>query len=174
MTQRICPACNKNYGADYADDFCACGVELVKDWTATPPKRPATAATAPAVTTAEPQRPPAGTRCLVLYDEDKRPVQYFPLDRDATLIGREDAVEGVFPEIDLRQWLDEASARKVSRRHALILHSRANDSYAIRPLAGNSGTQIEADMVPAQEDVPLKPGTRIVLGGAVRFKFEIA
>jgi hypothetical protein len=172
MTQRVCPACNKSYGADYADDFCACGVELVKDWTAAPAKKNPTAAVA--ATTAEPHRPPAGTHCLVLYDEDKKPVHYFTLDRDATLIGREDAVEGVFPDIDLRQWLDEASARKVSRRHALILHSRANDAYAIRPLAGNSGTQVEADMVAAQEDVPLKPGTRIVLGGAIRFKFEIA
>jgi hypothetical protein len=29
-------------------------------------------------------------------------------------------------------------------------------------------------MVPAMADYPLTPGTRIILGGAVRFKFEIA
>ena len=43
-----------------------------------------------------------------------------------------------------------------------------------RPLAGNTGTQIEADMVPPLADYPLHPGTRLVLGGSVRFRFEIA
>jgi hypothetical protein len=39
-----------------------------------------------------------------------------------------------------------------SARHALILHSRATDAYTIRPLPGNTGTQIEADMVTPGQD----------------------
>ncbi len=159
MTLRMCPACGKNYTADYSDSFCRCGVELVET------EEPA----GPAF----PQLPPSGTCCLVLYGPDRQPLHYFPLTKDVTLIGREDAVEGIFPDIDLRQCLDEATARKVSRRHALILHARTNDTYTLRPLAGNSGTQLEADMVPAEENFPLPPGTRLILGGAVRFKFEI-
>src|SRR4029077_9908808 len=101
-----------------------------------------------------PSRPPAGTRCLLLYGSDKKPLRYFPLEKDATLVGRLDAVEGAFPEIDLMAWLDEVTARKVSRRHALILRSRANNTIHLRPLAGNTGTQIDADMVPALHDYP--------------------
>jgi hypothetical protein len=89
------------------------------------------------------------------------------------MIGRQDAVEASFPEIDVTEFLDEATARRVSRQHAMILHSRINDSFSLRPLAGNTGTQLETDMLAAQQDYPLKPGQRIILGGAVRFKFEI-
>ena len=69
--------------------------------------------------------------------------------------------------------MDADTARKVSRKHALVLHSRATKSYTLRPLAGNTGTQIEADMVPPLQDFPLKPGRRFILGGVVRFKFEV-
>ena len=57
--------------------------------------------------------------------------------------------------------------------HALVLHLRQSDTFTLRPLAGNTGTQIEADLVPPQQDYPLRPGTRLVLGGTVRFKFEV-
>jgi hypothetical protein len=98
---------------------------------------------------------------------------YFPLVKDVTSIGRQDPVEGSFPDIDLTEWLDESATRRVSRQHALVLHSRANDSFALRPLAGNTGTQLEADMLPAQQDFPLLPGHHLILGGVARFKFEV-
>jgi hypothetical protein len=165
---RTCPCCGKTYGPDYPDAFCVCGMELVF---LDPAAAHATTAISPPAT--EPERPPPGTRCLVLYGPDRKPLHYFPLTRDVTVVGRQDPVAGHFPDIDLTAWLDEPSARKVSRSHALVLHSRLNDSFALRPLAGNTGTQVEAEMVPAQQDQPLRPGTRLVLGGAVRFKFEI-
>jgi hypothetical protein len=61
----------------------------------------------------------------------------------------------------------------VSREHALVLRARSTGAFSLRPLAGNSGTQVEADMVPAEQDYPLAPGTRLILGGEVRFKFEV-
>jgi hypothetical protein len=159
-SERHCPACGRRYGTDYADNFCGCGVEL-KGTSDSP-------AAAKAV-----ERPPAGTRCLVLYGSDRRPLHYFPLTRDVTLIGRLDPVQGSFPDINVDAFVPPALARKVSRRHALVLHTRADDSFHLRPLEGNTGTQIEADMVLPQVDYALAPGTRFVLGGGLRFKFEI-
>src|SRR5262245_13405883 len=100
---RVCPACRKTYGPDYADNFCACGLELViagapAPEAAAPPGPPAPAA----------ERPPAGTRCLVLYGPQRQPVRYFPLRKDVTLIGRQDAVRGTFPDIDVIDCLDAA------------------------------------------------------------------
>jgi hypothetical protein len=163
---RVCPSCGQVYGSDFTDPFCTCGVELM-----TAPSAPAEHA-APALP-AEPTRPPPGTPCLVLIGADKQPVQYFSLTKDAVLIGRLDVVAGVFPEIDVTQWLEASTARKVSRQHALVLRSRTGGEFSMRPLAGNTGTQIETDMVPPLCDYLLKPGTRIILGGAVRFRFEM-
>jgi hypothetical protein len=119
-------------------------------------------------------RPPAGTPCLVLYGTSKQPLHYFPIDKEALLIGRLDAVSGLFPDIDVTQWLDPSLARKVSRKHALVLKLRSTGEFFLRPLAGNTGTQFGADMVEPLKDYPLEPGRRVILGGAVRFKFEIS
>ena len=167
LNLRTCSMCGKVYGADYKDTFCLCGFELVGN----PP--PAAPAEVPDMSATVQDKPLPGSPCLVLYSPDKQPLRYFVLTKDVTLIGRQDAVEASFPEIDLAEFLDEATARRVSRQHALILHARINDSFSLRPLAGNTGTQLETDMLVAQQDYPLKPGQRIILGGVVRFKFEI-
>jgi hypothetical protein len=172
---RVCPACGQRYAADYHDSFCNCGVELTLAPAAAPVAVPAPPVPAPpASKPPAAQRPPAGTRCLVFYGPDRKPTHYFPLTKDVTLIGRIDVVQGSFPDIDVDTVAEPAAARKVSRRHTLILHSRADDRYVLRSLPGNTGTQVEVDMVPAMADYPLTPGTRIILGGAVRFKFEVA
>ncbi len=119
-------------------------------------------------------KPAPGTPCLVLYSPDRQPLQYFPLTKDATLIGRLDVVAGNFPDIDLDAWFDRATIRRVSRQHALILRTRASASFALRPLIGNTGTQLETQMVQPPQDYPLRPGHRIILGGVIRLKFEIA
>jgi len=167
LNLRTCSMCGKVYGPEYTDTFCLCGFELIGNPPAvTFPKAADMSATVP-------EKPPPGSRCLVLYGPDKQPLRYFQLTKDVTLIGRQDAVEASFPEIDVAEWLDEASARRVSRQHALVLHTRINDCFSLRPLAGNTGTQLETEMLVAQQDYPLKPGQRIILGGVVRFKFEI-
>jgi hypothetical protein len=119
-------------------------------------------------------KPSPGTPCLVLYGPDRQPLQYFALTKDTMLIGRLDAVAGNFPDIDLDEWFDRATIRKISRQHALILRSRATKTFSLRPLLGNTGTQLEGNMVGPQQDFPLQPGHRIILGGVVRLKFEIA
>jgi hypothetical protein len=119
-------------------------------------------------------KPPPGTPCLVLYGPDRQPLHYFPLTKDAMVIGRLDAVAGNFPDIDLDAWFDRGTIRKISRQHALILRTRATASFALRPLLGNTGTQLERNMIQPMQDYPLVPGHRIILGGVIRFKFEIS
>jgi FHA domain len=171
VSVRVCPSCGKTFGSEYNDSFCLCGAELTE---APPPPTPAPVPPPkPPARRVAPQRPPAGTRCLVLYGADKQPVHYFALSKDAMLVGRLDAASGCFPDIDVSEYVDEPTARKVSRKHALILRSRSSDSFTLRPLPGNTGTQVEKRMLAGTEDVPLMPGTRLVLGGAVRLKFEV-
>ena len=118
-------------------------------------------------------KPAPGLPCMVLYGPDKQPLQYFALAKDTTLIGRLDAVAGNFPDIDLDEWFERSITRKISRQHVLILRSRAAKTFSLRPLVGNTGTQLESDMIAPQQDYPLKPGQRIILGGVIRLKFEI-
>jgi hypothetical protein len=177
---RFCPVCTRTFGPEYIDAFCPCGTELksatnaLEDLPMAPiledlPMAPILD-DVPTVAI----KPPSGTPCLVLYGPDKLPLQYFALEKDALIIGRLDAVNGVFPDIDLDQWFDRATIRKISRQHALILRTRATGGFALRPLVGNTGTQLESQMLEAMNDYPLRPGHRILLGGVIRLKFEIA
>lgn len=194
---RYCPVCAKVYGPEYTDAFCSCGTEFVSSLPMAPIledepfapfdgelppmapiledvplvplyEEPITEPKTPCV------KPASGTPCLVLYGNDKTPLQYFALDKDAMLIGRLDAVAGNFPDIDLDEWFDRATIRKISRQHALILRNRTAGTFALRPLTGNTGTQLESQMLQAMQEYPLRPGHRIILGGAIRLKFEIA
>ncbi|MCC6420181.1 MAG: FHA domain-containing protein [Gemmataceae bacterium] len=167
-----CPSCGKMYGAEYRDTFCDCGCELAPA-AAPPPPAPAPTAASGTASAAAPQRPPAGTTCLVLYGADKQPRHYFALSKDATLIGRLDPVSGTFPDIDVGEFADEATARKVSRKHALVIRSRSGGGFSLRPLPGNTGTQVNAQLVTGGQDVPLAPGTRLILGGVIRLKLEV-
>jgi hypothetical protein len=176
-----CPACATVYDADHADTYCKCGTELVKPTRDVPmapildelPMAPILD-DEPATEIVGDAKPSPGTPCLVLYGVNKQPVKYFALEKDAVLLGRLDAVAGNFPDIDLDEWFDRAITRRISRQHALILRTRASSTFVLRPLTGNTGTQLEAQMLPAMQDYPLRPGHRIILGGVIRLKFDIA
>lgn len=116
-------------------------------------------------------RPATGPAALEVYSADKKLLHTLPLDRDVTRIGRTDAVRGEFVDLDVAELFDEATSRKVSRKHALILRARDTHMYILRPLARNTGTQIEKNLAADLVDQPLTNGTRIVLGGVVRLKF---
>jgi hypothetical protein len=171
---RHCPACRKQYEATYADTFCECGAELVGD--DSPDLQLAPVAETPPpllkLLLPDPEETLAGVPRLVVYSSDRKPVHTLVLDRDVTRIGRTDAVRGDFVDLDLGQFVDEATARKVSRKHAVILRSRETQTFTLRPLARNTGTQIGNELAVELQDYPLTDGTRIVLGGAVRLKFQ--
>jgi FHA domain len=189
---RYCPVCGKIYGSEHTDGFCTCGTELrteevpmapvlddlpmapVLDDLPMAPILDEEPIADPDAVKVRSVKPSPGTPCLVLYGPDKQPLQYFALTKDAMLIGRLDAVTGNFPDIDLDEWFDRATIRRISRQHALILRTRATSTFVLRPLVGNTGTQLEAQMVQPQQDYPLKPGQRIILGGVIRLKFEVA
>jgi hypothetical protein len=181
--QRECPACGQRFGLDYQDEFCPCGTELRApsdhaapaspvDPSPPVPSESATSATSPA--SAGTIRPMVGTVCLVVYSDSKPrvPVRYVPLVKDVLLIGRQDAVRGDFPDLDFSSLLDESSAKKVSRRHAEILRARDSQTYRLRPLPGNTGTQVGKELASPGQEYALTDGTPIVLGGAVWMKFE--
>jgi len=195
-----CPMCAAVYAPEHTDAYCVCGTELIKpapaagfaeDVPLAPildevplapilddgpildiPEAPILEDDAALKNRGD--KPSSGTPCLVLYGADRQPLKYFALEKDAILIGRLDAVAGNFPDIDLDQWFDRATTRKISRQHALILRSRATSGFVLRPLTGNTGTQLEMQMLLAMNDYPLRPGHRIILGGVIRLKFEIA
>ncbi len=100
-------------------------------------------------------------------------LRYFPIVRDITKIGRCDPVAGEFPEIDVASIFPEDVARKVSRKHALIIRSRETGKIALRPLAKNTGTQVEQEVCADKADYALADGSRILLGRTVRMKLEV-
>jgi hypothetical protein len=179
--ERECPACGQKFGADYQDEFCRCGTELqassTSNLTSTPQTSPPpipSASVTPTESTGV-SRPPVGTVCLVIYSDAKprQPVRYVPILKDVLSIGREDAVRGDFPDLDLSAVLDESQTKKVSRRHAEVLRARDSQTYRLRPLPGNTGTQIGKELATPGQEYPLADGTPIVLGGVVWMKFEI-
>jgi hypothetical protein len=165
---RRCPVCSERYDDAYRDSFCVCGAALVAEDGAAPDVdlKPAGPAKLDLVPTAAP-----GVARLVIYSADRQPINTFALDRDVTRVGRDDAVRGDFVDLDVGRLFDAETARKVSRNHCLVLRSRDTQAYVLRPLAGNTGTQVGDELAAELTDYPLSDGTRIVLGGAVRMKF---
>ena len=84
----------------------------------------------------------------------------FPIVADEALIGRWDADNGIFPDVDLDRHDPEA---KVSRRHARILHSEGQ--YAIEDLGSTNGTFINRGrrLIPGISHL-LKNGDEIIVG----------
>jgi len=73
---------------------------------------------------------------LIIERADAPPVE-FPIAGTEATIGRWDADNGVFPDVDLDQYDSEA---KVSRRHARI--KIANGRYTIEDLGSTNGTYV--------------------------------
>jgi DNA-directed RNA polymerase subunit M/transcription elongation factor TFIIS len=84
----------------------------------------------------------------------------FPLSTDESLIGRWDADNGIFPDVDLDRYDPEA---KISRRHARILHN--DGQYAIEDLGSTNGTFINRGrrLIPGNSQL-LKDGDEIIVG----------
>ena len=78
----------------------------------------------------------------------------FQITSDESLIGRWDADNGIFPDVDLDKYDPEA---KISRRHARILHK--NGQYSIEDLGSTNGTYVNR-------------GRRLIPGSAQTLKNE--
>ena len=84
----------------------------------------------------------------------------FQLTSDESTIGRWDADNGVFPDIDLDAHDDDA---KVSRRHARI--RRNNGSYFIEDLGSTNGTYVNRGrrLLPGNTQI-LNDGDEVIVG----------
>lgn len=84
----------------------------------------------------------------------------FQLTNDESTIGRWDADNGVFPDIDLDTHDDDA---KVSRRHARI--RRNNGSYFIEDLGSTNGTYVNRGrrLLPGNTQI-LNDGDEVIVG----------
>ena len=84
----------------------------------------------------------------------------FPLSSEESYIGRWDADNGIFPDVDLDAHDPDA---KVSRRHARIIYR--NDVYMIEDLGSTNGTFVNRGrrLLPGSPQV-LSEGDEIIVG----------
>jgi len=93
----------------------------------------------------------------------------FPLSAVESYIGRWDADNGIFPDVDLDSFDPDA---KVSRRHARI--RRTEDTYTIEDLGSTNGTFVNRGrrLLPGSPHV-LNEGDEIIVGKTfLRFRID--
>ena len=104
--------------------------------------------------------PPKFAHATLVIERGASPGMEFRLTSDEAIIGRWDADNGVFPEVDLDTHDHEA---KVSRRHARII--RNNGSYMIEDLGSTNGTYINRGrrLLPGSPQM-LSDGDEVIVG----------
>lgn len=97
---------------------------------------------------------------VLIIERGDAPGTEFKLVNDESTIGRWDADNGVFPDVDLDAFDSDA---KVSRRHARIRHS--SGSYAIEDLGSTNGTYVNRGrrLLPGNAET-LGDGDEIIVG----------
>ncbi len=113
--------------------------------------------------------PHARPRAKLVLLRGSRVGREFPITGAEVMIGRWDAEQGIFPEIDLDEEDPEA---KVSRRHARLFYR--DGRFWIEDLGSLNGTFVNrgSRLRPGQA-VPLKHGDEIIVGKTfLRFLIE--
>jgi hypothetical protein len=106
---------------------------------------------------------------VLIIERGGTPGTEFRLINDESTIGRWDADNGVFPDIDLDAFDEDA---KVSRRHARI--RRNNGSYFIEDLGSTNGTYVNRGrrLLPGNAQV-LNDGDEVIVGKTfLRFRIK--
>ncbi len=101
-----------------------------------------------------------GVHAVLTIERGESTGMEFPLASDESLVGRWDADNGIFPDIDLDRHDPEA---KVSRRHARILHN--DGQYSIEDLGSTNGTFVNRGrrLLPGDRQ-SLRDGDEIIVG----------
>jgi FHA domain/Double zinc ribbon/zinc-ribbon domain len=90
-----------------------------------------------------------------------------PTDKAEIIVGREDPISGIFPEVDLTPYGGETGG--VSRQHARI--NRANGQWTITDLNSTNYTRVDGNKLDPSLPVSIKDGSRIQFGRiAVTFR----
>ena len=167
MGEIICPSCQHRNIPGSA--FCEnCGAQLVQARAVQPPGSQGSAAQQPSIPPAHdssgvqrPAGPPAVEtitgRFVIPDPEVSLPV---PLGKQEIILGREDPVSGVFPDIDLDPHGGHEAG--VGRRHARLFIQ--NGQVYIEDLESVNGTTVNRQRVAARQSIPLKSGDEIRLG----------
>lgn len=102
----------------------------------------------------------AHVHSVLILERIGAPAAEFPLSADDSYIGRWDADNGIFPDVDLDAFDPDA---KVSRRHARILHRETG--FAIEDLGSTNGTFVNRGrrLLPGNPH-PLRDGDEIIVG----------
>ena len=97
---------------------------------------------------------------VLVIERGDAPGTEFRLVNDESTIGRWDADNGVFPDVDLDAFDSDA---KVSRRHARI--RRSNEAYYIEDLGSTNGTYVNRGrrLLPGNSET-LKDGDEVIVG----------
>ena len=106
------------------------------------------------------RQPKKGAHALLTIERGGAPNTEFPLSSEESYIGRWDADNGIFPDVDLDAHDSDA---KVSRRHARIIYR--NNVYMIEDLGSTNGTFINRGrrLLPGSPQV-LSEGDEIIVG----------
>jgi hypothetical protein len=104
---------------------------------------------------------PAPTPRLVVTEGGK--TMNLPTDRAEIIIGREDPVSNIFPEVDLTSFGGEAGG--VSRQHAKI--TRNGGQWMITDLNSTNFTRVDGVRLEPYVETPIHNGARIQFGRVV-------
>ena len=157
-----CPSCGSVNPA--GESFCSnCGANLNAPPAALPGTIPPPIDLAPPVNAAS--AAPAGSAAKVLVEGDN--TTFDLAGKSDILIGREDAVSNIFPDIDLTPHSGEEGG--VGRRHARIVYS--GGQYMIEDLNSINFTFVNKQKIAPRTPTALRDGDEIRLGRVVlRFK----
>ncbi|WP_287158392.1 FHA domain-containing protein [Chloroflexus sp.] len=103
---------------------------------------------------------PAPEACLVLADGSE--ITLAP-GKSEYIIGREDPVSNIFPEIDLTPYGGELGG--VSRQHAKIVH--IGNQWSIVDLNSTNHTRVNGQRIEPQTPTPISDGTKLQFGRLV-------
>jgi hypothetical protein len=128
------------------------------DATQTPTPSPLTAVPPPAESPPPPVASPAVAAPRLIIDGDKD--LPLPADKVEFIIGREDPISGIFPEIDLTPFGGETGG--VSRQHARI--DRSSSGWTITDLNSTNYTRVDGARIDPNVPAPIRDGSHIQLG----------
>ena len=102
------------------------------------------------------QAAPAAPR--LVFDDGKELA--LPADKREIIVGREDPISGIFPEVDLTPFGGETGG--VSRQHARLNHT--NGQWTITDLNSTNYTRVDGAKIEPSVSVQLKSGSRLQFG----------
>lgn len=112
---------------------------------------------------------PSGVHSMLIIERGGGQNSEFPLSNEESQIGRWDADNGIFPDVDLDAYDADA---KVSRRHARILFR--NGSHLVEDLGSTNGTFVNRGrrLLPGSPQA-LSDGDEIIVGKTfLRFRLK--